>query len=175
MPEFKMEFGFGKRKTFVVKFDAANLKEALEIGEEPHNAKSKKLFKHLEEVFVQNKFSVDEGWHNYQCLDVEEVQFFRESGGLGKKKNQLTKDETICLLAAYDIVSIIGNVAHKDYDLIFAVLTGDGFTQYNKMTKAALASEFKEQWSFIKTNTEALALAHVLNGEPIDLLKYQIV
>ena len=152
MPEFKMEFGFGKRKTFVVKFDAANLKEALEIGEEPHNAKSKKLFKHL-----------------------EEVQFFRESGGLGKKKNQLTKGETICLLAAYDIVSIIGNVAHKDYDLIFAVLTGDGFTQYNKMTKAALASEFKEQWSFIKTNTEALALAHVLNGEPIDLLKYQIV
>jgi len=173
MPEFKMEFGFGKRKTFVVKFDAANLKEALEIGEEPHNAKCKKLFKHLEEVFVQNKFSVDEGWHNYQCLDIEEVQFFRESGG--KKKNtKLTKGETICLLAAYDIISIIECASFKDYDLIFAVLTGDGFTQYNKMTKAALASEFKEQWSSIKNNTEVLALAHVLNGEPIDLLKHQI-
>lgn len=170
MPEFKMEFGFGKRRTFVTKFDAPNLKKALEIGEEP----SGKLLKHLEEVFVQNRFSVEEGWHNYQCLDVEEVQFFRESGG--KKKNtKLTKAETICLLAAYDIISIIECASHKDYDLIFAVLTGNGATQYNNMTKKQLASEFEEQWSFIKTNTEVLALAHVLNGEPIDLLKYQIV
>ena len=161
MPEFKMEFGFGKRKTFVVKFNAANLKEALKIGEEP----SGKLLKKLEEVFVQNEFSVDEGWHNYECLGVEELG----------KKNQFTKDETICLLAAYDIVSIVDAASHKDYDLIFAVLTGDGCTQYNKMTKKQLASEFKEQWSRIKNNTEVLALAHVLNGEPIDLLKHHIV
>lgn len=171
MPEFKMEFGFGKRKTFVVKFDAASLKEAYKKAEEP----SGKLLKHLEEVFVQNKFSIDEGWHNYEVLGIEEVQFFRESGGLGKKKNQLTKDETICLLAANDIVSIIESASNKDYEYIFAALTGDCFTQYNNMTKKQLASEFKEQWSSIKTNTEVLALAHVLNGEPIDLLKYQIV
>jgi len=91
------------------------------------------------------------------------------------KKNQLTKDETICLLAAYDIISIIECASHKDYELLFAFLTGvDGVTQYNNMTKKQIASEFKEQWSSIKNNTEVLALAHVLNGEPIDLLKYQI-
>ena len=165
MAEFKMEFGFGKRKTFVIKFNAPTLKKALEKGEKP----SGNLLKQLEEVFVQNRFSVEEGWHNYQCLDIEQVS------GVKKKKNQLTKDETICLLAAYDIISIIKCASHKDYDLLFAFLTGDGATQYNNMTKKQIASEFGEQWSRIKTNTEVLALAHVLNGEPIDLLKYQIV
>jgi hypothetical protein len=75
MAKFKMEFGFGKRKTFFINFDAANLKAAQKTGEEP----SGKLLKKLEEVFVQNKFSTDEGWHNYQCLGVEEIDTEKKS------------------------------------------------------------------------------------------------
>ena len=145
MAEFKMEFGFGKRKTFFIEFNAANLNAALKMAEEP----SGKFLKQLEEIFIKNKFSVDEGWHNYEVLCVAPI---------------FSKKEKINLLVAEDIISIQDYMIHHDYEYFYAVLTGDGFTSYNNMSENEINNEFNERWDNIKGNFKILELADKFNS-----------
>ena len=85
--------------------------------------------------------------------------------------SKFTRDEKTCFLAAKDILNIKNDMNNGDYHLAWAVITGDGCEQYNNMTEDGLNAEFEEQWDEIKDSVEILAFAHVLNNEPIDLLK----
>jgi GTPase SAR1 family protein len=77
---------------------------------------------------------------------------------------------------ADDIIRIKQGIKTEDYEYICCILQGDGFKQYYDITDDQFDLEFKERWEWIiednNPNTTAiLALSHVLNGEPIDLLK----
>ena len=90
--------------------------------------------------------------------------------------SKLTRDEKINILMAQDIIMIEQGIDSKDYYFICCILQGDGFKQYDDITDDQLDLEFEDRWEWIicdnNPNTTAiLALSHVLNGEPIDLLK----
>jgi hypothetical protein len=96
--------------------------------------------------------------------------------------SKLTRDEKTAILMAQDIISIKDGIDEKDYTFICCILQGgtglhgDGFKQYYNMNDDQFDSEFEERWKWIindtNLNTTAiLALSHVLNEEPIDLLK----
>ena len=90
--------------------------------------------------------------------------------------SKLTRNEKTNILMADDIIRIKQGIKTKDYEYICCILQGDGFKQYYDITDDQFDLEFKERWELIiddeNPNTTAiLALSHVLNGEPIDLLK----
>ena len=90
--------------------------------------------------------------------------------------SKLTRDEKTNILMAQDIISIKEGIDAKDYTFICNILQGDGFKQYYDITDDQFDLEFEERWEWIicdeNLNTTAiLALSHVLNEEPIDLLK----
>lgn len=90
--------------------------------------------------------------------------------------SKLTRDEKTAILMAQDIISIKDGIDEKDYTFICCILQGDGFKQYDDLTDDQLDLEFKESWNWITNDknpntTAILALSHVLNEEPIDLLK----
>jgi len=90
--------------------------------------------------------------------------------------SKLTRDEKTAILMAQDIIRIKQGLKTKDYEYICCILQGDGFKQYYEITDDQLDSEFKESWNWIINDnnydsTKILALSHVLNGKPIDLLK----
>jgi hypothetical protein len=72
--------------------------------------------------------------------------------------SELSRSAKTNLLVANDILSIKSDMDAGDYQFISAIITGEGFTQYNNMTEDELNSEFEEQWKDIKDNSEALEL-----------------
>jgi len=72
--------------------------------------------------------------------------------------SKLSRNAKTNLLVANDILSIKSDMNAGDYQFISAIITGEGFTQYNNMTEKELNSEFKEQWEAIKDNPEVLKL-----------------
>ena len=87
----------------------------------------------------------------------------------------MTKKEKIAILVADDIISIEDDLVwhdEKDFSYLWAVLTGEGFTQYNHCTAEEIDAELQERWDDIVKGVLILPLAHKLNGKPIDLLKY---
>ena len=72
--------------------------------------------------------------------------------------SELSRSAKTNLLVANDILSIKSDMDAGDYQFISAIITGEGFTQYNNMTEDELNSEFEEQWEDIKDNPEALEL-----------------
>ena len=62
------------------------------------------------------------------------------------------------LLVANDILSIKSDMEVSDYQLLWAIIAGQDFTQYNNMTEDELNSEFEDRWEAIKDNPEALEL-----------------
>jgi hypothetical protein len=72
--------------------------------------------------------------------------------------NELSRRSKTNLLVANDILSIKSDMNTSDYQFLSAIITGEGFTQYNNMTEDELNSEFEEQWGDIKDNPEALEL-----------------
>jgi len=72
--------------------------------------------------------------------------------------SKLSRNAKTNLLVANDILSIKSDMNAGDYQFISAIITGEGFTQYNNMTEKELNSEFKEQWENIKDNPEVLKL-----------------
>lgn len=61
-------------------------------------------------------------------------------------------EDVIDQLVKNDIRIIFENGAHEDYEFLANVLTGEGFTQYNKMTAAELHTEYMEMKSNKKEN-----------------------
>jgi hypothetical protein len=56
--------------------------------------------------------------------------------------------------------------------MICGILKGEGYQQYDNMTEEDFNKEFYEKYDEqIVYSTKILQLAHVLNGEPINLLK----
>ena len=85
---------------------------------------------------------------------------------------KFTSKEKIALLMAEDILDIKESISEKDYKLIFDILMGgEKYKPYAELSKHEIDEEFNKRYDDIIFNTEALALAHVLNGESIDLLK----
>ena len=82
----------------------------------------------------------------------------------------LTRDEKVSILMAQDIVDIKRNMEFEDYSFICSVLQGDGWKQYNLLTKEQVDMEFNDRWDDIKDCAATLELAHKLHEEPIDLL-----
>jgi hypothetical protein len=72
--------------------------------------------------------------------------------------SELSRSAKTNLLVANDILSIQSDMNAGDYEFLSAIITGEGFTQYNNMTEDELNSEFEEQWGDIKDNPEALEL-----------------
>jgi len=72
--------------------------------------------------------------------------------------SELSRRSKTNLLVANDILSIKSDMNTSDYQFLSAIITGEGFTQYNNMTEDELNSEFEEQWGDIKDNPEALEL-----------------
>lgn len=72
--------------------------------------------------------------------------------------SELSRSAKTNLLVANDILSIKSDMDAGDYQFLSAIITGEGFTQYNNMTEDELNSEFEEQWGDIKDNPEALEL-----------------
>lgn len=85
---------------------------------------------------------------------------------------KFTSKEKIALLMAEDILDIKQSISEEDYKLISDILMGKEYKPYAELSKHEIDEEFDKRYDDIKDNTEALALAHVLNGEPIDLLKH---
>jgi len=65
MIKYKLEFGIGKRKTFTISFLAKDHAEARMEFDEPN-----KIVKEIERVMEMEDISADNGWHNYQSLDL---------------------------------------------------------------------------------------------------------
>ena len=58
----------------------------------------------------------------------------------------MTRNERVAILVADDIINIKNDIlVFKDYSYIWAICTGDGFTQYNKMTDEQITSEIQER------------------------------
>jgi len=72
--------------------------------------------------------------------------------------SELSRSAKTNLLVANDILSIKSDMNAGDYQFISAIITGEGFTQYNNMTEKELNSEFVEMWGDIKDNPEVLEL-----------------
>ena len=83
----------------------------------------------------------------------------------------LTRDEKVAILMAQDIVSIKQDIEFEDYSFLCSILQGDGWKQYDLLTKEQVDMEFNDRWDDIKDCADTLALAHKLNEEPINLLK----
>lgn len=85
----------------------------------------------------------------------------------------LTREEKVNILMAQDIVRIKDHLDGEYYSYLCDILTGGGWTQYDKLTDEQIDVEFKESWSNIldDDDVQVLALAHKLNGKPIDFLK----
>ena len=83
----------------------------------------------------------------------------------------LTRNEKINILMAQDIVCIKNDFAFEDYSFICSMLKGEGWTQYNLLTKEQLDMEFNDRFNDIRGCVKTLYLAHKLNEEPINLLK----
>ena len=83
----------------------------------------------------------------------------------------LTRDEKVAILMAQDIVDIKRNMEFEDYSFLCSILQGEGWKQYNLLTKEQINMEFNDRWNDIKDCADTLALAHKLNEEPINLLK----
>jgi hypothetical protein len=89
------------------------------------------------------------------------------------KENEMTTEEKIAILVADDIISIETDLVggdKRDCSYLWAVLTGEGFTQYNHCTAEEIDDELKERWDDIVESDLILPLAHRLNGEPINLV-----
>jgi hypothetical protein len=84
---------------------------------------------------------------------------------------KFTSKEKIALMMGEDILEIKESISEKDYKLISDILMGERYKPYADLSKQEIDEEFDKRYDDIIFNTEALALAHVLNGEPIDLLK----
>ena len=72
--------------------------------------------------------------------------------------SELSRRSKTNLLVANDILSIKSDMNTSDYQFLSAIITGEGFTQYNNMTEDELNSEFEDRWKDIKDNPEALEL-----------------
>ena len=73
--------------------------------------------------------------------------------------SKLSRSAKTNLLVANDILSIKSDIDAGDYQLLSAIITGEGFTQYNNMTEDELNSEFEDRWEEnIKDNPEVLEL-----------------
>ena len=88
----------------------------------------------------------------------------------------LTRDEKINIMVAHDIISIKADMEIEDYSIIYDVIVGDwDIKQYKDWSDEEVNSEFKDLFEDIKDRkdlfVDVLALAHKLNGEPINLLK----
>lgn len=82
----------------------------------------------------------------------------------------MTRQEKINILMANDITDIRNNLENEDYEILCAILQGDGWKQYNDLTDQEIDIEFCDRWDHIAGgDPEILALAHKLNGEPIKL------
>jgi hypothetical protein len=86
--------------------------------------------------------------------------------------SKFTRDEKTNLLMAWDIFALREDLKKNDYQMICGILRGEGYQQYDNMTEEDFDNEFYEKYDEqIKYSTKILQLAHVLNGEPINLLK----
>ena len=86
--------------------------------------------------------------------------------------SKFTRDEKTNLLMAWDIFALREDLKKNDYQMICGILRGDGYQAYDIMTEKDFDNEFYEKYDEqIKYSTKILQLAHVLNGEPINLLK----
>ena len=83
----------------------------------------------------------------------------------------LSREEKVNILMAQDIVGIKLDMEFEDYSFLCSILQGEGWTQYNNLSDKQVDMEFNDRWDDIKDCVDTLALAHKLNGEPIDLLK----
>lgn len=87
-------------------------------------------------------------------------------------KSKFTRNEKTSLLMAWDIIALREDLKANDYQMICGILRGDGYQAYDLMTEKDLDNEFHEKYDEqIVHSTKILQLAHVLNGEPINLLK----
>jgi hypothetical protein len=83
----------------------------------------------------------------------------------------MTKKEKIAILVADDISRIEADLAKfdgRDCTYLWAVLTGEGFTQYAHCNAKEIDDKLKERWHHIVKSRLILPLAHRLNGEPIN-------
>jgi hypothetical protein len=85
---------------------------------------------------------------------------------------KFTSKEKVALMMGEDIIDIRESISEKDYKLISDILMGERYKPYADLSKQEIDEEFDKRCDDIKDNTEALALAHVLNGKPIDLSKH---
>ena len=73
--------------------------------------------------------------------------------------SKLSRSAKTNLLVANDILIIKSDINAGDYELLSAIITGEGFKQYSNMTEDELNSEFEDRWEEnIKDNTEVLEL-----------------
>ena len=72
--------------------------------------------------------------------------------------SELSRSAKTNLLVANDILSINSDMEVSDYQLLWSIIAGQDFTQYNNMTEDELNSEFEDRWEAIKDNPEALEL-----------------
>jgi hypothetical protein len=89
---------------------------------------------------------------------------------------KFTREEMTNILAASTMFAIMLELSKEKYNLLLKLLKGDepSFKQYSAYSDSELAESFARMFPHIKDNPSShniLALAHVLNGEPIDLLK----
>jgi hypothetical protein len=89
--------------------------------------------------------------------------------------NKFTREEMTNIIVASDIVGILEEASKGEYTFISNLIKGTSLSErYINYSDVDLKDMFKRLLQVIKdspNSTRILALAHVLNGEPIDLLK----
>lgn len=88
---------------------------------------------------------------------------------------KFTRKEMTNIIVASDIVGIQEEMAKGEYTFISNLIKGTSPSErYIDYSDADLSDMFNRLFQIIKdspNSTKILALSHVLNGEPIDLLK----
>jgi hypothetical protein len=89
----------------------------------------------------------------------------------------LTREEKINILMAQDMIGIKKDLEFEDYSFLCSILEGNDFKQYKDWSDDEVNSEFKDRFQDIldEDDGDTLALAHKINGEPIDLLRLESV
>jgi hypothetical protein len=89
---------------------------------------------------------------------------------------KFTREEMINILAAAEIFAIGLELSKKKYGLLLSIIKGDEplYKPYSASSDADIIVTFTRMFPLIKeapNSHNILALAHEINGEPIDLLK----
>lgn len=115
MKRFKLAFGCGTRRTYIVFFCAESKEEAEIMAEEP-NDETYPLHKKIERIMLWHGIDpVLRGWHNYEILKLEETNLLHYKDYYRLEENNITIHTNNCTVQAANKKDAL----KKTYDWVY--------------------------------------------------------